>query len=395
MRKLFFWIHLCVGIAAAAVVMIMAVTGVLLTYERQMIEWADRQYRSRPEAAAGQRLPVEDLLAKVQTSEGKMPSAVTLRAFDDAPLEATLGPQQIVYFDAYSGERLGVGSAGIRSFFRTVTDWHRWLGAKDASRNTARQITGVSNLMFLFLTLSGMYLWLPRKWSWSNTKAVLLFRGGASGKARDFNWHNVIGIWCAIPLVFIITGALVISFPWATNLVYTLTGTTPPPAPARGGGAGPRPGGAAGQVESVALTGLNGAWAQAVSSVPGWQSVTLRVPQSERAPFAFSVDKLHRGRPDQRTTVTVPRDGGQAKLEGFENFNQGRKVRTWLRWIHTGEALGFVGQTIAGIASGGAAVLAYTGIALSLRRFTAWRSRRGLRREQVQPSETNSVVRFS
>jgi uncharacterized iron-regulated membrane protein len=52
-------------------------------------------------------------------------------------------------------------------------------------------------------------------------------------------------------------------------------------------------------------------------------------------------------------------------------------LRTWLRFIHTGEAGGFVGQTIAGIASAGACVLVWTGLALSWRRFQAWRGRRG------------------
>jgi hypothetical protein len=40
-------------------------------------------------------------------------------------------------------------------------------------------------------------------------------------------------------------------------------------------------------------------------------------------------------------------------------------------------AAGVVGQTIAGLVSLGAAVLVWTGLALSLRRFAAWRGRRG------------------
>ena len=46
-----------------------------------------------------------------------------------------------------------------------------------------------------------------------------------------------------------------------------------------------------------------------------------------------------------------------------------------LRFAHTGEVLGLPGQTIAGIASAGAVVLVYTGLALALRRFVAWRRR--------------------
>ncbi len=41
MRRVFFWSHLCAGLTAGAVILVMSVTGVLLTYERQITEWAD------------------------------------------------------------------------------------------------------------------------------------------------------------------------------------------------------------------------------------------------------------------------------------------------------------------------------------------------------------------
>ena len=68
--------------------------------------------------------------------------------------------------------------------------------------------------------------------------------GGLAGKARDFNWHNTIGFWSAIPLAIIVAGGVVISYPWATALVYRAYGEAPP-APAgglgaRGGGPGAR-----------------------------------------------------------------------------------------------------------------------------------------------------------
>ncbi len=57
------------------------------------------------------------------------------------------------------------------------------------------------------------------------------------------------------------------------------------------------------------------------------------------------------------------------KWETFSSNSRGRQLRTILRFAHTGEVLGLPGQTIAGIASAGGAVLVYTGLALSLRRF--------------------------
>jgi hypothetical protein len=55
-----------------------------------------------------------------------------------------------------------------------------------------------------------------------------------------------------------------------------------------------------------------------------------------------------------------------------------------LRFIHTGEAGGIAGQTVAGIVSGGAVFLVYTGLALRLRRFAAWvRRKRSRVKERV------------
>ena len=40
-RKVLFWCHLAAGLTAGAIVLVMSVTGVLLTYEKQFTLWAD------------------------------------------------------------------------------------------------------------------------------------------------------------------------------------------------------------------------------------------------------------------------------------------------------------------------------------------------------------------
>ena len=87
-----------------------------------------------------------------------------------------------------------------RAFFRSVVEWHRYLAAAGSSRPVGRAITGASNLAFLFIVVSGIFLWFPRVWRWSAVRGVVWFKGGLRGKARDFNWHNTIGFWSAVPL---------------------------------------------------------------------------------------------------------------------------------------------------------------------------------------------------
>jgi uncharacterized iron-regulated membrane protein len=65
LRTLIFWPHLIAGVVAGAVILLMSVTGVILTYERQMIAWSDSGFRSNPPAGAS-RLAPEALLTKLR-----------------------------------------------------------------------------------------------------------------------------------------------------------------------------------------------------------------------------------------------------------------------------------------------------------------------------------------
>jgi hypothetical protein len=68
--------------------------------------------------------------------------------------------------------------------------------------------------------------------------------------------------------------------------------------------------------------------------------------------------------------------GEVARWEPFLSYTRGRQLRSILRFAHTGEVAGIVGQTIAGLVSTGGAVLVITGLALAIRRFLAWVARR-------------------
>jgi uncharacterized iron-regulated membrane protein len=377
LRKVFFWTHLTAGVTAGIVILIMSVTGVLLTYERQMTEWADG-YSVTPPTPEAQPLGIEQLAAIAREARSGELASITLRA-EPAPAGFSFGRGPIVFLDPYTGKVLGEGSARARAFFRSVTDWHRWLAAEGESRPTGRAVTGASNLLFLFIVLSGIVIWWPKALTLQHLRPITLFQGGLSGKARDFNWHNVFGFWSAIPLVFVVAGGVVISYPWATDLVYRLTGSEPP---RRGG-----PGRAGGLRPPVSLDGLDRAWATAASRVPGWQSLSLRVPAGPEAPWSFTIDTWIAARnPSTRSQLVVDRKTGEVvRFEPYVSQSRGAKVRGWLRFLHTGEAFGFLGQTVAGLASAGAVMLAWTGVTLALRRFAAWRRRRVAARSSVAP----------
>ncbi|MEO7651924.1 MAG: PepSY-associated TM helix domain-containing protein, partial [Bryobacteraceae bacterium] len=122
---------------------------------------------------------------------------------------------------------------------------------------------------------------------------------------------------------------------------------------------------------------LNPLWAQAERQVSGWQSIAVRLPERPSADVSFTIDTGDGGQPQKRATLTLePATGAVKKWETFSSTSAGRQLRSWTRFSHTGEYYGLVGQTIAGIASFAAVMLVWTGITLSLRRFSGWRARR-------------------
>jgi uncharacterized iron-regulated membrane protein len=399
-RSVLFWLHLVTGAVAGVVILVMCVTGVALTYEKQMLEWSDRRSGSVPLPADARPLPPETLLASAVAAEaGAAPTGITLRADRRAPATVTFDGGKTRLIDPYTGASLGEPSPRLRAFFRTMTNWHRWLALEGTTRATGKAITGAANLGFLFVVLSGMYLWLPRMWSWIQFKQVLGFRRGLPGKARDFNWHNVIGIWSAVPLAIVVAGAVPISYQWAGRLVFQIAGEAPPAPPAaRAGAAAPgAPGGPARERQGrgererpqpVDLAGFDAAWTAATAQVPAWRTTGARFGGAPAAPFVITIDEGYAGQPQLRTTVTVDRASAAiVKRETFADLGPGRQLRSWLRFAHTGEIYGLPGQTIAGVVSAGGAVLVYTGIALALRRWWAWMRRRRLATEHRSPAK--------
>jgi uncharacterized iron-regulated membrane protein len=388
LRRVIFWCHLLAGTLAGVVILLMSVTGVLLAYEKQISYWADtRQYHIAPPSSDARRLPVETLLARVRETQPANPSSITTRSAPDAPASFGYTGGRNIYVNPYTGEMLGEGSPGVRGFFRTVTDWHRWLGAKGDTRPAARAVTGAANLCFLFLVMSGFYLWWPRAFTRKHFRRGLWFRRGISGKARDFNWHNVIGFWSALPLFVVVLSAVVISYTWASNLVYRLAGEAPP-APRAAAAPAPQQGATERRAESSAADGLERSFARAEQQVPGWKSVSLQMPTSADAPLTFTIDSGSGGQPQKRAQLVLDRASGEVvRWEPFSSYTAGRRLRSYLRFAHTGEVAGLAGQTIAALVSLGGAFLVWTGLSLAWRRLRGWSARR---KETKQDSATDA-----
>lgn len=334
MRKVIFWLHLTAGVVAGLVILMMSVTGVLLTYEKQMIAWADRSDAALPPTATTARLPIDALVEAARQGDTSVAvTGMTLSAVPGAPALATAGPRTLT-LNPYTGAVLGESAPRMRAFFRSVTAWHRYVATAGTSRPIGKAVTGWSNFLFLLIVVGGAYLWLPRRWSWAQVRAIAWFRSGLPGKARDFNWHNTIGLWCCVPLAVVIVGAMPISFPWANVAVYRLVGEEPPaPAGQAAAGRGGRAGGPRAEAAPVQFEPL---WQKAEQQAADWRTIGARI--GGNGPVTFTIDRGYGGQPQLRGTLTVDRASGSVvRWETFESQSTGRRLRSFLRFAHTGE----------------------------------------------------------
>ncbi len=367
-KKLIFWLHLCCGISLGLVVFTMSVTGVILTYEKQMARWADG-FDVRPPSPEAQRLGLSRLLQRAYLETGKRPSSIQLRSSPEEPARVSFGRESFV-IDPYTGAALGEGATGVRGFFRTMIVWHRWLGQEGDGRAVGKAITGACNLGFLLIIVTGAYLWWPKSWTWKSVRPIVFFRRGLPAKARDFNWHNVFGFWCAIPLFIVVATGTFFSYSWTTDILYALTGEERSQGGGASGGKPKEP------ARPPSFDGLDTLLDMAAAAEPDWKIVTVRLSESPSAPVAFTLDRGNGFRPDLRSTLVLHRDTGRVlRHETYADMGSAQSARTWIRWLHTGEAGGLAGQTLAGVASLAGCFLVYTGWMLSWRRFRAWQQR--------------------
>ncbi len=353
----------------------------ILAFEPQITDWLERDRRIITPPPDARPLSAEAILAKAREARPDVrPTALTLRADPTASAVVSFGREGgALFVDQYRGVVLG-GLSPVHDALHEVVEWHRWLG----SRENLRPVTGAANLGFLGLVVVGVYLWWPRRWTREavqgghpvprrpgRPRARLQLaqrdRHLVRARAPDPDAHrrdHVLPVGQQSPLH-----------------AHRQRAAAAPAGPAAGragrprGPAAPAPGRGRDRPRG---RGLDALWARAERQVPGWVAINARLPQRPDGPVTFFIQEPVGWHPTPRSQLVLdPVTAEVVKWEPFAGQNMGRRLRAWVRPLHTGEAGGIAGQTIAFLASAGGAVLVWTGIALAWRRFRSWRRRAG------------------
>ena len=361
-RKLVFWFHLIIGCSAAIFIFLMSITGVGLTYERQMIQSAQRADFPLPSGENTYRLPLDNVITIAKTYETKKEPSISFSNENNAPFIVKEGRKTLAYLNPFTGEEMLEPGHETKVFLGKLRAFHRWLTLDGKFSETGRWVNGISNVIFCLLALTGLYLWLPTKFKKKAFKQkLILTKKHKNNQARNYQWHNTFGFYMAPLLIVITFTAFFFSFKWPGNTLKTYVSTQDKELP-----------------KAEALTNKNNTQQLSMQTLlntinlnnPNWQNISLSLAKVPQSIQMFQVDMGNGGEPQKRKNVLVNTTNGRIIAEqGFDDYSTYRKVRSYIRFLHTGEIYGLTGQTLAGIASLLACLLVYTSIAMSLTRW--------------------------
>ncbi len=389
-RKILFWLHLIIGLVAGGIIAIAVITGAAMSFEKQVVAWIERDIKKvKAPGADAERLSLTELTKKVKEVQPEAkPVSIVVAADPTEPVIFNLGRTSTVYLNPYTGEVQPQGAPkadeGAKPERKPMT-----------AREMGSTVMGISATIFMLLSISGLYLWWPRSWSWKNVRAIVVPRLRENGKPRDWNWHNAFGFWASPIIIIMSFTGIVIAFHAVGDFIYK------------------RPEGAAAQALLAPVSvpepgtrpvGQDVLLANIQQAIPQWETITFRNNQRQRGggenagpqPVQAAVEVEGAN----LLPVQVQLDsftGDVLRQESLGDYGWRRGFRTLNRTLHTGEAFGLVGQAVALLACLSGILLVYTGFALAFRRWRNWRLgklEQNVKAESVakQPMEEETAV---
>jgi uncharacterized iron-regulated membrane protein len=228
-RKAVFWTHLVVGLVVGLFVAYMAATGSLLALQPLVTRVVERRLVTASAVPSTNCVTPSQIMLTAQRQSGRAIGSLQLFADRSLPTQIEFGRESVLLADTCSGRILSSGASRLRAFFLVVRNLHESAALGHTRGGILRNVKNAANLGFFFLLLSGLFLWMPRKWKKPNLRAATMLRTSLRGRARDWNLHNVAGFWLAPPLLAMsLTGAMM-SYSWADRALYRISGTPAPP----------------------------------------------------------------------------------------------------------------------------------------------------------------------
>jgi uncharacterized iron-regulated membrane protein len=226
MRKIFSKLHLWLSVPFGIFISIVCLTGALLVFEEEINEMS-RPELYKVENTGAQAMNPKALAALVAKTlpEDTQVTGVTISDDPTKTWKVSLSKPHhaSVAVNPYTGEVLG--RIERSEFFNQVMALHRYLFVKPAQRGdmtVGKFIVGASVLVMVFVLITGLVVWFPRKGqSWGSRFAI-----SVKGGSRKFWYqlHNNGGMYVCLFLLLMALTGLTWSFSWYRTGFYALFG---------------------------------------------------------------------------------------------------------------------------------------------------------------------------
>lgn len=342
-----FWInqiHLWLGLASAIILFLVCATGTIYVFKKEIEEWIEPSKYEVAFENQDYKSSLEEQIHFVEMKTKGKASRITLDSDPTRSVEIQIheGKEDkrglTHYVNPYNMELLGTAKGPASGFFMTVFKMHRWL---TFDTEVGRPIVGVSTLIFVILSISGLALWIPKKWKkWKNYKAGYRIKWKASWKRLNHDLHNVLGFY-AFPIILImaLTG-LSWSFEWYKDGLGNVLGAEV------FGGKKPLPFASTPSGDTT-LISLNKVFEIAQAELNYQGKTTVAFPKGEDG--VFTIRKKNSERLNKEATdllVLDPYNGKVIEKQVFDNKRTGEKIASQIQAIHMGETHGLFSKII-------------------------------------------------
>jgi len=215
-KKQLRFLHKWLGLTSGLIVFIVAVTGCLFCFHDEIKDITRKEWRF-VEVQSKPFLPPSVLKEKALKMYPKMTSGMV--AYHGKNRSAVVYANDsetnyYVYFNPYSGKYLQTENPKY-DFFIIVEYIHLYLLLPDY---IGKHIIGVSTLIFIFMMISGIVQWWPKKRK--DLKKRLGVKWSAKWRRVNYDWHNISGFYIAIAATVLAITGLTFTYDWVGNGLY-------------------------------------------------------------------------------------------------------------------------------------------------------------------------------
>lgn len=223
-KRISYLLHLWLGMLSGIIIFIVAITGCIYTFQRELRDiFQPSQYvelQNKPFLSPSELK--EKSVPYIYTSlpdSSNVIYGVTYTKQDKAATVAYNHHEDgysLLVLNPYSGDYIDK-QVLKNDFFRFILAGHRNLWLPYA---IGHQIVGWSVLVFVIVLITGIVLWIPKKWNKKALKSRLTIKRKSGFFRFNYDLHNVLGIYASLVVLMIALTGLTWSFEWFANSYY-------------------------------------------------------------------------------------------------------------------------------------------------------------------------------